>query len=315
MHQRRHKILLKVTVAIFILGFTLGGFGFNLGKEELERKALSFRLSEFGPNYAVAGTESETTAEVGNVAPTASNVVLNGAADIDLSSGSTKDVSVAADVSDNNTCTDITGVSANIYVSGESCDTSNDNTCYFNISCDVSDCTDGGDTSATASCSTGLWFHANPDNWLATVTVTDSNNATGTDDSPTRAVNSLLAINVPGSIGYGTLNPSDDSTVSSDVTNHGNVAIHSSIKGTDMTSGSDSIAVAQQKYDLTSGTYAELSTTLGSGDKSLLVDLSKPTDNSPSNSADIVYWGLEVPAGTPDHADYSGTNTYTAVSQ
>lgn len=55
-----------------------------------------------------------------------------------------------------------------------------------------------------------------------------------------------------GSIAYGALNPGADSTEASTVMKaRGNVGVDEQLSGTVMTSGGDTIPVAQQKYNLT----------------------------------------------------------------
>jgi hypothetical protein len=55
-----------------------------------------------------------------------------------------------------------------------------------------------------------------------------------------------------GSISYGALNPNGDSSETSTVMKaRGNVGVDEQLSGTNMTSGGDTIPVAQQKYNLT----------------------------------------------------------------
>ena len=58
------------------------------------------------------------TYSVNNVAPTISNVTINGGNDIDLEAGTTKEVVVTGTVTDNNGCEDIDSVEAFVYRSG-----------------------------------------------------------------------------------------------------------------------------------------------------------------------------------------------------
>lgn len=251
-----------------------------------------------------------------NAAPAASNVQLNDGDDIVLTAGTTKQVSVTSTVSDDDGCDDISTVLSNIYYSSAGSDCSaDDNTCYASISCTVNDC-GGGDTSATATCSTGLYFHATSGTWEASVSVTDASSETGSAVSNTRTVGELQAMDVSSPIAYGVVDPEDDNTTSSSITNWGNVAIDSSLRGIDMTSSlsGGAISVTKQKYDTSEDTYTNLGATLSSTDASFFVDLGKPTAN-PSDSTDVVWWGLEVPSGTPDADDYSGTNYFTAAEK
>jgi hypothetical protein len=58
------------------------------------------------------------TYTVNNVAPTVSNVTINGGTDIDLEAGTTKSVTITGTVTDNNGCEDIDSVKTSVYRSG-----------------------------------------------------------------------------------------------------------------------------------------------------------------------------------------------------
>ncbi len=97
------------------------------------------------------------------------------------------------------------------------------------------------------------------------------------------------------------------------ITNTGNVDIDVRLSGTDMTSGSNSIDASKQKYSETSFTYDSGGTSLKEDPNydDVNLDLDKPT-TAPSDSSDVLYWGLEVPTGTPA-GNYSGSISFTAI--
>lgn len=90
---------------------------------------------------------------------------------------------------------------------------------------------------------------------MATVKATDDDGAaTSLVQSTTgNEVDMFLSYQVTtASISYGALNPGGDSNEGSTVMKaRGNVGVDQQLSGTNMTSGGDSIAVGQQKYNLT----------------------------------------------------------------
>lgn len=165
-----------------------------------------------------------TSASVNNVAPTVSTVYLsssaNGGVDSyaggtinDLVAGGTRTIHVNGIVEDANGNADITGVSGKFYRTslGSSCSTS-DNDCYVNASCTTD--TSGGVTATQKryNCSYVLNYYIDStsaggefsaDNFTAAITVTDAASASATDSALTKEVQTLLALNIPGTINFG----------------------------------------------------------------------------------------------------------------
>jgi hypothetical protein len=169
-----------------------------------------------------------------------------------------------------------------------------------------------------------MWFYADPTDgsaeyWRAWVEATDSGSLTGSGYSPTDApdVKTLRALNVTGSIDYGTLDPGQNTTSTNQqitVTNTGNAAIDVRLYGTDMIWNGNTIDTANQEYSLSPFTYGagnDLKESPSYDDVN--ADLPKPTQ-SPSNSSDIFYWGLGVPSPMPSGGPYQGTNTFEAIT-
>lgn len=296
--------------------------------KNVEKNIASLMLSVFALLLLVVGfyfqspktTEADTlttSATVGNVNPTATSVNVNNGSAMTLTENTTVNFNVTGTISDDNGCSDITGVAARVYASNlDATCTANANSCYT-VTCSTSGCSGGSDTSAVATCAVTIWFHANAENWKASIVVTDAQSGTGSGASGNVAVNSLVALMAPASIAYGTVNPGGNTAANqaTGVTTTGNVAIDNSVKGTALTSASSNgtVTVDKQKYGLTDVAYASLTYNLALADAALELASTKPTAH-PSDQIDIIYWGLGVDAGTPYGADYSGTNTLTPAT-
>ena len=262
-----------------------------------------------------------------NTAPTVSGAQINAQANFTPVSNNTVVVNVTGQVLDANGCSDVTTVTSLAYRSGVSSTcSSNDNNCYRGITCSTS-CSG---TTISCTCAASIWFHADPTDegtyaaqwWVGSILATDSANTTGIGSSADSApeLTTLRALDVTTSIAYGTVAPGADTGATNKnvtVTATGNAAIDCSVKGTDMTGGvGGTILASKQKYDLAAFTYSTGGTafTAKNTDVSLELVCAKPSTH-PSDSTDIIYWGLGVDNGTPAAADYSGTNTFTVTPE
>ena len=199
---------------------------------------------------------------------------------------------------------------------------------------DIGSCTGGADTTSTFTCNTvgyyytatpGLRYYAQPSidagDWKCTVYPVDEALATGAPDTgstPTE-VNELLAFKVAGSSGtypasdyinYGTINLGEISATAQQikVTNTGNLAVDSDIKGSsaNIPCDSGSIPVGNQNYSLSSGftwysATADSSTVFHTEDsnKTLETDLiyADYLDDLDGTTSDIAtYWKLKMPS-------------------
>jgi hypothetical protein len=127
-------------------------------------------------------------------------------------------------------------------------------------------------------------------------------------------MNSLVALDVTSSIDYGTLAPGgeNDTDKTATVTATGNVGLDVEYSGTDMSSGSNSISVSQQKYDLTGGkTWSNMDYTLSSTPTERELNCQKTTNHS-SPATKNTYFRIKIPEGQPT-GTYFGTNTFGAV--
>jgi hypothetical protein len=284
-------------------------------------------------NFAASGSQqgANSSYTVDNVAPVVSNVTLNNGDNIDLIESSTKDVTVTATVSDNNSCQDIQTVKTSVYRSGigwDGCNETNeqnDNYCYALITCTQisGTCTGSNDVDANYTCTVSIWYHADPtdsgtqypdQNWKNTVIAYDEALSGNTEISTGVEMNSLVALDVTNSINYGTLAPgqANDTDRIATVTATGNVGLDVEYSGTDMTSGSNIIPVSQQKYDLTGGkTWDNMDYTLSTTPTERELNCQKTTNHS-NPATKNTYFRIKIPEGQPT-GTYSGTNTFGAV--
>ncbi len=273
----------------------------------------------------VKADTAATTATVGNVAPTVSGVQINAQANFTPVENNTVVVSVTGKVVDTNGAAECTTISAIAYRSGStSACAADDNNCYRGVTCSTS----ASGTVIDCTCAVSVWFNADPTDagtyvaqwWVGSILATDTSSTTGIGSSADSApeLTTLRALNVTTSIAYGIVAPGADTGATNQnvtVTATGNAAIDCSVKGTDMTGGvGGTILAAKQKYDLAAFTYSSGGTAFTAKDTDAALELvcAKPTAH-PSNSSDIVFWGLGVTSGTPT-GSYTGTNTFTVTA-
>ncbi|MBP6890954.1 hypothetical protein KBC01_01245 [Candidatus Parcubacteria bacterium] len=278
-------------------------------------------------NFAASGGSHGTDASVtiNDVAPTVSSVVLNGgrviALDAEGTAGATTTVTTM-EVTDNNGCADVTGVTTSVYRSSATCTAQDNNSCYYNQSCSGDSVCDSGITQ-TYNCNTSIKYHADPtdvgtpyaaQNWLATGYALDQIGQ-GTADSSGVELNTWLALDVTNAINYGSLavgEIADGTALPQYVTVQatGNCGLDTNISGNQMTSGANSIATSSQKYATSAVAYSA-ATALQADATELELNLAKTTSTA-TLSDKKVYWGLQIPNGTQP-GSYSGTNSFTAV--
>lgn len=280
------------------------------------------------------GSASYPNFTVNNVAPVVSAVTLNGGSDITLTEGTTTSVAMTATVTDNNSCQDLSTVTASAYrssVTYASCDTvgeANNNNCYAVISCSVgggNTCDSSSDSSASYTCSVSLQYFSDPtdvgtqypsDTWKDTFLATDNNSATGSTELTTGVeMNSLVGYSITSAINFGSLSvgasndPLDKTTT---MTATGNVGLDEEVSGTDMDDGAThTITVDNQKYSLTAATAYASGTSLSGTPTELELNVAKTTSTG-SPATKNTWWGLKIPLSTIA-GTYSGVNTIIAV--
>ncbi len=281
---------------------------------------------KFWDNSDAEGEWSTTQQFSMNNTPEVTNVTVNGGTNITLLENTTVPVNWTGTISDDNGSDDIATVQGKLYRSGvanaENC-TPNDNNCYADADCTLSNC---AGTSCTATCTINMQFHTDPTDtgssyaaqyWKGWLQATDDQSTTGTGDSTAEIeVLTLMTIEVTSSITYGTLTAGGSrSDVTTVITNTGNTAITDlTLTGeqmcTDFPTCSGSLILPnQQQYSLSPFTYGTGSS-LTATPTIVTVNITKPT-SSPSNQSSTLYWGIEIPTGKVP-GDYSGRTTVDA---
>ncbi len=287
------------------------------------------------PNYALGagGTvTASSTVVVGNAAPTISAVSLNGASSIVLTANATTAINVNATVTDNNGCADITGGTSSILVyrsgitSSTCLGTQSDKSCYkITTFTSTSSCSNSVTLNTTTTF--GIYYFADAtdasssfaaQNWIATVNVTDvaGGTSTGASDSSGVELLTLNAINVTtSSLNYGTLSASSTTGAVNQIatsTNAGNssTTIRLSANST-LVSGGNLIPTSSQRYATSTFTFPGTAVQLTESPVTVSgFSLAQPSSTASLGQA--VFWGLEVPAGTPT-GTYSGVNLFTSL--
>ncbi len=280
------------------------------------------------------GQGATSNYNVNNVAPTISNVTLNGGNNITLNIKGAPQVLVKASstsVTDNNGCTDLSSATSTIYldVKGNNC-VANDNNCYQIATnhCAISNCSGPTSVTATVICSTTLAFFALPtdvssiastSSWFAAIKVKDVPGLTGLGifNGTTVDVNSNAALDIAQKyINYYTIQAGADTgsnDASTTVVNYGNTPIDTAVWGTDMLKnkvGPEKIGGQYQQHSKTTFTYSAGNTSTSSPGDTVTLGIARPVDQSDVSSK--IYWGIKVPLGTPS-ATFYGTNTFTVV--
>lgn len=318
------KKMKKTVPWVLILAMVvLLGMGFYFQVPKVREAANLATSADFAPNFAYAATVAATGATVADTAPTVSDVSLNAGDDFAPTENTVTTVDITGKISEPNRGEECTTITAVAYISGlgSGC-SADDNECYRDISCSTA--IDG--TLISATCAVPIWFFAHPTDagsskegstWTASILATDaaSNTAEAEYGAPESDYTTAYYLDVTASIAYGSVDPGGDTgaiTQTTVVTVTGNAAIDCSLKGTDMTGGTNgTIAADKQKYGLTNTDYDVLTYALSTANAAFgLPDAVKPS-TTPSDSIEVVYWGLGVNYETPAAADYSGTNIFT----
>ena len=223
-------------------------------------QAYTYYAFVFDWHNLQATSTASSTYTIINVSPQigAGTVVLNGGSDIEPNVKNASEILVYAtssSVTDQNGCTDLSGATSTIYLSGATggadC-SADDNDCYLVSACTLSDCSGASDATATYSCTTTMAFYTIPTDagvgggyaamsWFARIGVSDE--AVGTSSSYTTLngveVVSAAALDVTEVlIDYGTVESNNDTgawNASTTVVNYGNTPIDSELYGDDLT--------------------------------------------------------------------------------
>ena len=291
---------------------------------------LVFLLSSLFSTSVLGGAGTNvtvvTTLNVGHVPPEMLWIGINNqASNINLNANTTKLVYCEAVIRDFNNDTFIQNVTGEFYDKSVSFygGADRNNYHYTNSTCVINRSFIGsfhGFTDdqylALANCSFQVMYYANPSNWNCTMMVMDT--LTWNDTNVTNTtVNELIALAVPSSIDYGTVNATYMSLENmSNVSNGGNVKVNLSLEGyavnpqdglaMNCTLGSiKNITVQQEKFNVTgtnpaantlalaSIVYTNL-TTVASIKK---FNLDYRRQDSYNDASNATYWRIYVPLG------------------
>lgn len=281
--------------------------------------------------YSRADTVTVET-DVDNASPVVSKIFLSSAAygakndftaGIPLLAGGEKDVYVNGSVVDENGVADIKSVDLKMYRSGVGKACSKDkNTCYEVASCETKSV---DKNTLDYNCPVSLSYFADAtdvssdysaDTWSAAITVSDNSgaNASSTVEADVRT---LLALNIPTSISYGTLTNGQSTTSSNNqvytLTQQGNDAASVTVKGTDMAcSVTGTIPVGNQQWSTSDVSYADANATaLTTTAVDTGIEIAPQTDDLTTVTTNL-YWNLAIPDDVVGTC--TGTNTVSAVA-
>lgn len=296
-------------------------------------------------DFASAGNSQTNDYNINNVAPTVSNVVINGGEDILLNMRGMDEyvaTTSSASISDNNGCQDIENggyATGTIYWSdatGEHNCAQDDDDCYpiANTFCTITpgSCTGSSDSNLTYTCSTTIAFHAIPTdnatgspywdtNWLSGISVFDDDGTYGTATSVAGVdVVTLTALDVTeAAIPYGAIKGgqnSGDYNATTTIVNYGNSPLNAGIDVNDMDKDDPPINLIEaenQQFATSTFIYGAGTWSVEEASSTLPVDIDvvRPT-YAQTDVSDQIYWGIAIPSGKPS-GTYTGLNTFTAI--
>jgi len=276
------------------------------------------------------------TAEITNTAPTVDTirVATTAYATDNLTSGgilpnvgTSRTVHINGQISDANGENDIASSSLALVfhkTSSTNTCTVDNNDCYRITTCDTI-YTDGDDTQISYNCEAPLayWIDAtdaastySSDTWTAYVAVNDLTASQGTL-SATIEVNSLLALNLPDAIDYGTRSLGEQSSSTTNIetvlTQRGNAKTDVQVSGTNMNCNVlGTLATSSQKWSLTD---------VGTASSTTLTDVLVATERNinlrideTNELAANLYWNIAIPASGVKGL-CTGANTILIIAQ
>jgi len=287
-------------------------------------------------NFPAAGTAGQTYA-VTDVDPVLGAWTTTDNINGTIPAGGSDVIDYAVAISDDNGDQDVTNVEGRFFDKSSVTNTcaANEKNCYVQASCTLGAVSGassgktakGTDKDLTATCAATVWFNANASTgWEFHVNPTDETVKTGlADTAVSKVVTALSAIGVTeASIAYGTVAVGSDSSFqTTNMENQGNQVLDVLLSGTNMTSGGNSIAAAQQKWNHTNadfdwgtaGTVLVTSATPASGDAAgcLNRDLAVRAVHGTGTENEALAWKIHIPAAQAS-GSYTGTNTFATAA-
>jgi hypothetical protein len=254
--------------------------------------------------------------EIGNTPPIVQSINIEGGT-INLNANTTKLVNCSIIAIDYNGEEDIINLTAEIFDNSASGKGQGDdnNEHYTNNTCNI-DYAYGDENTVLGTCLFNMWYYSNPGTWNCSIFVKD-NSTFSINESDTAVVQELLALEVPSTINYGTINATQVSNENiTNVSNVGNVMFNLSFSGyghalndnlaMNCTLGNiKNISVEHEKYNLTepnpgaitldgaNGVYKNLS----SFAKVNAFNLDYRTQEGVNEAINTTYWRIYAPLG------------------
>lgn len=261
--------------------------------------------------------------------PLVTGIEINGGEDIVLTAGSATSISWTATATDLDGYENLDTANGRLFRSGvaggRNC-TADDKNCYVAATCSLESCSGN---SCTVQCSADIEFFADPTDagspyssqyWRAVVTVTDTTERTATELSWVGSpdLESLVAMDIAGSVTYGMLLPGEDTgsaNAQTTITNQGNTTLDFEVSGDNMcsdypTCSEEVITVGYQEFSQFGFVYGS-GNVLSLSPITLSINL-PPSNASPSTASNPLYWGIGIP-NLKASGSYSGSNTVLAV--
>jgi hypothetical protein len=305
---------------------------------------------EDGHDFAATGTNTQQYV-VTDVDPvitswTTTDYIDGTHAQPGIAAGGSQVMDYAVALSDDNGDQDVTNVEGRFFDATATTNVcaSNEKNCYIQASCTLSNVSGastgktamGTDKDLDATCAATVWFNANAGtNWEFHVNPTDSAVVkTGlADTNVNKEVLALTAIGVTQSaIVYGTIAVGGDSlydavapdTNITSLENQGNQILDVLVSGTDMSDGSHTIPVAQQKFSETNadftwssaGVVLVTSGSLGTDEAHgcLNRNLAIRAVHGTGTEDETLAWKIRIPA-TQESGAYTGMNTFATATE
>jgi len=273
------------------------------------------------PNPVFAGFGADnvtalTNLTVGNSAPVIDEILIEGGS-ITLTPNDTTTINCTAEITDYDTDTDVTSVTAVFFDPAQTTagGPEDNNSHYTNSSCRI-DTAFGDSYQLFAHCLFDIWYYANASDWNCSVTATDTFPYQVTETNDT-TVQPLLALGLPDIIQYGTVNATYISSENiTNVTNLGNVMVNLSLSGYGFVENDgnamnctlgpvENISIEYEKFNLTDTTPGDLThpqaignyTNLTSNPITREFNLDYRKQESYNEAWNYTYWRIYVPTG------------------
>jgi hypothetical protein len=310
-----------------IIHYLLGGFLFVI-------LALVLAIAYIGSQAESIPTQTE----ISNASPAVDSVYISNSANGEVDdysggtivpvSGDVKTLHINGVVSDANGTEDISTTTMVFYRSGASggasCSADN-NDCYK-----VSTCVFSADTDTTKkyNCQISIQYYTDStdaggrfqnENWVVDVKVYDLSSSSGSNNSVTKEMGTILSLNIPTTINYGSFGLGDQTTNANnkemEIAQTGNDEADVQVSGTvmDCTGSNSDIPIGNQKWSLVDVGYASGSTTplTGASDNTFLNVGYR--DNDATNVTKTLYWNIGIPS-VGVKGDCTGSNTITVIT-